>query len=88
MPINVFVTCIGTVARLTCAPWYVQMALLAKAVLVAVFGSDMLSPGRHGESGLIYLFAAILTSLVCVFVEMLSACALVSGMPTCAHPHL
>ncbi len=88
MPIDVFVTCVGTAVRLRCAPWCVQMALLAKAVLVAVFGSDMLSPGRHGESGLIYLFAAILTSLVCVFVEMLSACALVSGTPTCARPHL
>ena len=74
------------IAEVKCVLWRVQMALLAKAVLVAVFGSDMLSPGRHGESGLIYLFAAILTSLVCVFVEMLSACALVSGTPTCVHP--
>ena len=57
----------------------VQLALLAKAVLVALFGADLLLPGRHGKSGLLFMFAAVVTSLICLFVEMLSACALISG---------
>lgn len=56
-----------------------QLALLAKAVLVAIFGADLLSPGRHGKSGLLFMFAAVVTSLICLFVEMLSACALILG---------
>ncbi len=61
-----------------------QLALLAKAVLVALLGADLMFPGRHGKCGLLFMFAAIVTSLVCVFVEMFSACALISGM----RPHL
>ena len=56
--------------------------LLAKAVLVALFGADLLFPGRHGKSGLLFIFAAVVTSLICLFVEMLSACALISGDST------
>jgi hypothetical protein len=56
--------------------------LLAKAVLVALFGADLLFPGRHGKSGLLFMFAAVVTSLICLFVEMLSACALISGDST------
>lgn len=56
-----------------------QIALLAKAVLVALLGSDLLHPGSHGETGLIFMFAAIVTSLICVIVEMLCACTLISG---------
>ena len=50
---------------------------------MALFGADLLFPGRHGQSGLLFMFAAIVTSLVCVFAEMISACALVSGVPFC-----
>ena len=57
-----------------------QLALLAKAVLVALLGADLLLPGRHGQSGLLFMFAAILTSLLCTFAEMFAACALISGM--------
>ncbi|CAL5221232.1 g3384 [Coccomyxa viridis] len=56
-----------------------QLALLTKAVLVALLGADLLFPGRHGQSGLLYMFAAIVTSLLCTFAEMFAACALISG---------
>ena len=65
-----------------------QLTLLAKAVLVALFGADLLFPGRHGKSGLLFMFAAVVTSLICLFVEMLSACALISGDSTLPHQAL
>ena len=46
------------------------------------------SPGRHGKSGLLFMFAAVVTSLICLFVEMLSACALISGDRTPPHQAL
>ncbi len=56
-----------------------QLALLAKAVVVALLGSDALWPGRHGRVGLLYLFASVCASLLLLSVEQLSACALISG---------
>ena len=58
-----------------------QLALLAKAVVVALLGSDQLWPGSCGRVGLLYLFASICTSLLLLLAEMLAACALISGHP-------
>lgn len=69
-----------TSSTLRCGGMPLQLALLAKAVLVALLGADLLVPGRHGQSGLLFMFAAIVTSLLCVFAEMYTGCALISGM--------
>ena len=57
-----------------------QLALLAKAVVVALLGSDGLWPGRHGRVGLLCLFASICISLLLLSVEQTSACALITGI--------
>ena len=67
-------------SRLRCGAVPMQLALLAKAVLVALLGADLLFPGRHGQSGLLFMFAAIVTSLLCLFAELYTGCALISGM--------
>ena len=58
---------------------FLQLALLAKAVLIAVLGEDALWPDGRGKVGLLYLFAAICASLLLLGAEMLSAHALISG---------
>ena len=63
-----------------------QLALLAKAVLVALLGEDALWPEGHGKVGLLFMFAAICASLLLLAAEMLSAHALISGEG--CHPSL
>lgn len=63
-----------------------QLALLAKAVLIALLGEDALWPDGRGKVGLIYLFAAICASLLLLAAEMLSANALISGLDCASSP--
>lgn len=56
-----------------------QLLCLAKAVLVALLGKEIIWPGRHGDVGLVFMFSAICTSLIGLFAQLLSATALVTG---------
>lgn len=60
-------------------PGALQLLCLAKAVLVAVLGKEILWPGRHGDVGLIYMYGAICISLIALLAQLLSATALVTG---------
>ena len=57
------------------------MLLLAKAVVVAIAGHEWLwpEPKHRGAAGLIYLYAAISSSLIALFVLRRSAIALIDG---------
>lgn len=63
-----------------------QLALLAKAVLIALLGEDGLWQHGNGKVGLLYLFAAICASLLLLAAEMLSAHALISGQDCASFP--
>jgi hypothetical protein len=62
------------------------MGVLVKAVFVAVMGKDALWPGRHGDVGLLWMFASICASLMGLLVELLSATALVTGGDSTLQP--
>lgn len=67
-----------------------QIGLLVKAVMVAILGEEVVWPGSLGEVGLVYMFGSICGSLLGLFIEMLSATALVTGALsfTSSYPHL
>ncbi len=56
-----------------------QLLCLAKAVLVAVLGKEIIWPGRHGDVGLVYMYGAVCTSLVALLAQLLSGTAMVTG---------
>ncbi|CAL8468414.1 g7954 [Coccomyxa elongata] len=64
---------------ISCIAYFCQLLCLAKAVLVAVLGKEIIWPGRHGDVGLIYMYGAICTSLVALLAQLLSATALVTA---------
>ena len=59
----------------------VQVLLLAKAVVVAIAGHEWLwpEPKHRGAAGLVYLYAAISSSLIALSVLRRSATALIEG---------
>ena len=59
-----------------------QLLCLAKAVLVALLGEEIVWPGRHGDVGLVFMYGAICASLIGLLTQLLSATALVTGMPS------